>query len=57
MGEIEIGEFADAWAAGAPDVDVREPWEYRKAHVPGAQLLPLGQLGDRVTEIPSGAVV
>lgn len=56
MREIEIGEFADAWAAGAPVVDVREPWEYRNAHVPGAQLLPLGQLGDRVTEIPAGAV-
>ncbi|MDV7084088.1 rhodanese-like domain-containing protein [Rhodococcus opacus] len=24
--------------------------------MPGAQLLPLGQLGDRVTEIPAGAV-
>ncbi|WP_216854593.1 rhodanese-like domain-containing protein [Rhodococcus opacus] len=57
MREIEIGEFADAWAAGAPVIDVREPWEYRNAHVPGAQLLPLGQLGDRVTEIPAGAVV
>lgn len=56
MREIEIGEFADAWASGAPVVDVREPWEYRNAHVPGAQLLPLGQLGDRVTEIPAGAV-
>ncbi|WP_370184090.1 rhodanese-like domain-containing protein [Rhodococcus wratislaviensis] len=57
MREIEIGEFADAWAAGAPVVDVREPWEYRNAHVPGAQSLPLGQLGDRVTQIPAGAVV
>ncbi len=25
-------------------VDVREPWEYEAGHVPGARLMPLGQL-------------
>ena len=32
-------------------VDVREPWEYRQGHVPGAILIPLGQLSARVNEL------
>jgi hydroxyacylglutathione hydrolase len=32
-------------------VDVREPWEYRQGHVPGAVLLPLGQLASRLNEL------
>ena len=33
-------------------LDVREPWEYRQGHVPGAQLIPLGELEQRVNEVP-----
>jgi len=32
-------------------VDVREPWEYQQGHVPGALLMPLGQLSMRVSEL------
>jgi len=32
-------------------VDVREPWEYQQGHVPGAVLIPLGQLSSRVNEL------
>ena len=32
-------------------VDVREPWEYRQGHVPGAVLIPLGQLSSRISEL------
>jgi len=32
-------------------VDVREPWEYQQGHVPGAVLIPLGQLSARVNEL------
>jgi glyoxylase-like metal-dependent hydrolase (beta-lactamase superfamily II)/rhodanese-related sulfurtransferase len=32
-------------------VDVREPWEYRQGHVPGALLIPLGQLSGRLSEL------
>jgi glyoxylase-like metal-dependent hydrolase (beta-lactamase superfamily II)/rhodanese-related sulfurtransferase len=32
-------------------VDVREPWEYRQGHVPGALLIPLGQLSSRLNEL------
>src|ERR1700694_617661 len=33
-------------------LDVREPWEYQQGHVPGAQLIPLGELEQRVSEVP-----
>jgi rhodanese-related sulfurtransferase len=33
-------------------LDVREPWEYREGHVPGAQLIPLAELEQRVNEVP-----
>jgi rhodanese-related sulfurtransferase len=33
-------------------LDVREPWEYAEGHVPGAQLLPLSELEERVAEVP-----
>jgi len=33
-------------------LDVREPWEYQEGHVPGAQLIPLGELELRVNEVP-----
>jgi len=32
-------------------VDVREPWEYQQGHVPGAVLMPLGQLSMRLGEL------
>ena len=33
-------------------VDVREPWEYAAAHVPGAVLIPLGEFVSRFGELP-----
>ncbi len=33
-------------------VDVREPDEYAAWHIPGAHLIPLGELADRVDELP-----
>lgn len=32
-------------------LDVRQPSEYEKEHLPGAKLIPLGQLGDSLAEI------
>jgi hydroxyacylglutathione hydrolase len=32
-------------------LDVREPWEFRRGHVPGAVLVPLGQLSSRLSEL------
>lgn len=33
-------------------LDVREAYEYREAHIPGARLLPLGDLGKKLDELP-----
>jgi rhodanese-related sulfurtransferase len=35
-------------------LDVRQPEEYRLSHIPGAKLIPLGELGGRIKEIPQG---
>jgi len=32
-------------------LDVRQPSEYREGHIPGATLIPLPQLPDRLDEI------
>jgi rhodanese-related sulfurtransferase len=32
-------------------IDVREDWEYAEGHIPGAELIPLGQLPDRIGEV------
>lgn len=42
-----------------PDVqliDVREPWEHAIGALPGAELIPLGQLGDAIAGLPRDRV-
>lgn len=51
--EVDLDTFAAAHAAGATVLDVRNPDEYEEKHVPGAVLIPLGQLAERVDEIPA----
>jgi rhodanese-related sulfurtransferase len=51
--EIDIGELARLRSQGITLIDVREPHEYTEAHVPGAQLIPLGTVPDRVDEVPT----
>ena len=39
-------------------IDVREPHEYQIARIPGAQLIPLGELPKRLNELdPSAEIV
>lgn len=35
-------------------IDVREPKEYKSRHIPGAQLMPVGQIDGRAHEIDPG---
>jgi len=37
-------------------VDVRQPQEYEQAHLPGAQLIPIGELEGRVRELDPNKV-
>ena len=32
-------------------LDVRQPSEYEQAHIPGAKLIPLPELSDRINEL------
>lgn len=49
---IDVQEASRRQAAGALVVDVRQPEEWRQGHAPGATLIPLGSLGNRVSEVP-----
>lgn len=55
--EIDVAELADKRASGALVIDVREPDEYAGGHVPGAQLIPLAMVPDRLEDIPSDGTV
>jgi rhodanese-related sulfurtransferase len=55
---VKTMEAKDArgWLEGQPLgsytlLDVREPGEYEQGHIPGAVLIPLSELPDRVSEI------
>lgn len=49
--EVSTSDAAAALADGATLVDVREPSEYAEVHVPGAKLMPLGEVLERTGEI------
>ena len=55
MKQINASELA-AWLADASRpqpllLDVREPWEYEKARIGGAQLVPMREVPARIQEI------
>ena len=50
--EVDLDTFATAFESGVPVLDVRNPDEYETAHVPGAVLIPLGELTSRLDEVP-----
>jgi rhodanese-related sulfurtransferase len=51
MPEATVSQFAAVLADGAVVLDVREPGEYVGGHVPGAVLMPMGQVASRVSEL------
>ena len=38
-------------------LDVREDWEYDNGHIPGSTLIPLGQLPNRISELPTDKTI
>jgi sulfur-carrier protein adenylyltransferase/sulfurtransferase len=57
LAKIAVPEVTSAEAnamldrGGVQLVDVREPWEYEEAHIPGCRLIPMGQVLERLGEI------
>lgn len=54
MRECPLDALIEAHPGGATVVDVREPEEYVEGHVPGALLIPMGQVPNRIDEVPPG---
>lgn len=52
--EITVDDLGLALSDCAPLVDVRNVDEYVGGHIPGAQLIPLHDLDDRLADLPSG---
>ncbi len=50
--EISVSQAAQLREQGAFVLDVRQPEEWNELHVPGATLIPLDQLPQRVSEVP-----
>lgn len=52
--EVTPQQARDGVREGGVLIDVREPWEYEQIRIPGAVLIPLGEVPDRLGEIPEG---
>jgi rhodanese-related sulfurtransferase len=50
--EISVVQASQAQGQGAFILDVREPSEWTQFHIPGATLIPLGDLPNRLNEVP-----
>jgi rhodanese-related sulfurtransferase len=50
---IDVNELAVKIADGAPVIDVRQRDEYEEARAPGVRLIPLGEIPDRLAEVPT----
>jgi rhodanese-related sulfurtransferase len=50
--EIDVESLDAQRANGVALIDVRQPDEYEEAHVPGAVLIPMDEMPERVDDIP-----
>jgi len=55
--EIDVVTLAARREEGAALIDVREADEYAGARVPGAVHIPLGEVVDRISEVPTEGTV
>lgn len=49
---VSVDELIADFGSSTCVVDVRESYEYRAGHLPGAVSIPLGELPYRIAEIP-----
>ena len=55
--EVDVATLATEHAKGAVVIDVRQPAEYEEARVPGATLLPLDEVVERIDEVPESDTI
>ncbi|MCA1841954.1 MAG: rhodanese-like domain-containing protein [Actinobacteria bacterium] len=55
--EVDLETLARALETSAALIDVRRPDEYAEKRIPGARLIPLDELANRMDEIPTGETV
>ncbi|WP_018467904.1 rhodanese-like domain-containing protein [Calidithermus timidus] len=55
--DVSVQELQAASEPNRIVLDVREPYEYAEGHVPGAILLPLGQVATQAAQLPKDAPV
>lgn len=55
--QIDIDTLAQRLDDGATLIDVREPGEHAEVRVPGAVLIPLGEVAERADEVPADRTV
>jgi rhodanese-related sulfurtransferase len=55
--EITVDQAAQMRDQGAFILDVREPDEWVQFHIPGSTLIPLGDLPDRLNELPADRLI
>lgn len=55
--EVSAQQAAELRDQGAFVLDVREPDEWAAGHIPGATLIPLGELPARLSEVPRDQTV
>lgn len=57
MADLPTISVTDLAALDGPVVDVRQPDEYEEGHIPGAVLVPLGEVPERLGDLPSDGTV
>jgi rhodanese-related sulfurtransferase len=50
--EISVAQAVSSQEKGSFLLDVREPDEWAEAHISGSTLIPLGELGERLRQVP-----
>lgn len=56
--QLSVAEVQRLYAAGeVVIIDVREESEFQQGHIPGARLMPLDEIADRLNEIPRDETV
>jgi molybdopterin-guanine dinucleotide biosynthesis protein A/rhodanese-related sulfurtransferase len=55
--EIDVLQLHERLGEGAPLIDVREDDELAEARVPGVHHIPLGQVAERIAEVPTSGTV